>query len=160
MAFDPSFQHSSRFGGLGDRGSHTTNILKRTMIDGQVKVYEDETKKLERTEILAKEGTVNINTEYLQVGSIARIKSIDIISLENEHLGTIDVITDSQTQLHPIYRFSYGGGPIGRGTGDIAMFIAQKMLGADNLDPRYVVGASVDEEVLNTITQLLQRKTL
>lgn len=160
MSFDSKFQHSSRFGGLGDKGSHTAKILKRVMLDGQVKTYEDETKKLERTEILAKEGTIEFHTEYVQVGSIARLKSIDIISLEQEHLGTIDVITDSQTQLHPIYRFSYNGNPIGKGTGDVIMFIAQKVLGADNLDPRYVVGASVDDEVLNTIIKLLQRKTL
>jgi len=160
MAFDQKVGYSSRFGGLGDKAHGTANILKRTMLNGQMKVYEDETKKLERTEILAKEGTLNFHTEYLTVGSIARLKSIEIISLDNEPLGTVEVITDSQTQLHPIYRFSYHGGPIGRGTGDVAMFIAQKLLGDAEIDPRYTLGSSVDPEVVDIITKLLQRKTI
>lgn len=160
MSFDPNKFSSSRFGGLGDRGSHTANILKRTLMDGRVKVYEDETKKLEKTEILADKGTIAFNVEYVVVGGTPRLKSIDIFSLDNEPLGTLDVITDSQTQLHPIYRFSYGGNQLGQGTGDVASFIAQKILGADNLDPRYLTGSSVDEEVITTITKLLERKTL
>jgi hypothetical protein len=160
MSFDSTTKYSSRFGGLGDRASGHAKILKRSMLDGKIKVYEDETKKLERTEILVKEGTLNFNTEYIAVGSLARLKSIDIISLDSEPRATLDVITDSKTQLHPMYRFSYHGSPIGRGTGDVAMFIAQKLLGEENLDPRYVLGASVDPEVIEIITKLLQRKTV
>ena len=160
MSFDPKFQHSSRFGGLGDRGSHTANILKRTMLDGQMKVFEDESKMLEKTEILAKQGNVVLNTKYITVGGAGRLEDIEIYSLENELRGKIDVITDHQTQLHPIYRFSQGGAVLGQGTGDVAMFIAAKVLGEEGIDPRYLTGSSVDDEVINTITKLLQGKTL
>ena len=98
--------------------------------------------------------------DSISIGSITRLKRIEVVSLDNEPLGTVDVITDSQTQLHPIYRFSYHGNQIGNGTGDVAMFIAQKLLGDAELDPRYTLGASVDPEVITIITKLLQRKTI
>jgi hypothetical protein len=88
----------------------------------------------------------------------SRYKKIEIFSLDEESLGTLDIITDLQL-LHPTFRFYLGTSPLGRGSGDIGMFIAGKLLG-DFADPRLIAGSSVDPEVMQTIEKMIERKTL
>ncbi|GEM_PF-1887663 len=161
MAIDPNKPHFQRFGGLGDRAGISAHILKRTFFDGNVKVYEDEKGLLEKTEISSPNGRVVVNKETEQGTGVSKYKKIEIFSLDNEPLNSIDIIMENREMLNPSYRFYYGRTQIGRGKGEIAMNIAQKVLAdAGGVDPRFTAGSEVDQEVIDTIIKILKRKTI
>lgn len=137
---------------------HHTNLLDHVMVDGKIRIYTDSTKGAKREEIsLPTGGKIVLLKDFLVDPKQSKYKAIQIYSEEDELLDTISIVEESQ--IH-VFRFYYGNGPIGRGWGDIGMFIAQKMLGEGVLDPRYVAGASVDQDVIDIIQKIVQRKTI
>jgi len=150
---DKSFTSGSS---LVKTGGHTANILRQTLAGGKVKIYQDEKRAAERIEIEAPKGTVMILKDYARVASQARYKQIEVFSLTQELQGTIEIVSDMQ-YLHPTFRFFLGTSQIGRGSGDIGMYIAAKLLN-EFIDPRLIAGASVDNEVIDTIHKLLEGK--
>ena len=154
MAFD------SHLGGLGDSHSgHPAIILKHTLHDGNIKIFEDAKGIAERTEIIIPEGKVVVYKDYEVSEKLAMYKKIDIFSVEDELRGTIDIMPHDRTSPYPAYRFFYEKAEIGGGKGDIALFIGQNFLG-ENLDSRSGIGTTVDEEVISTIKRVLQTKSI
>lgn len=149
---------TSHFGTLGDRNSkHPAIILKRTMMDGSVRVYEDSTGGAERTDIIVPEGKVVVHKDYELLVTLAQFKKIVVLSKDDEVKGSIDVIARDRTSPKPVYRFFYNRSEIGGGYGDIGMFLAHKLLGGV-MDARTGVGTTVDDEVISTIKEILQSK--
>lgn len=150
----------SHFGSLGDRNSsHPAVILKRTLYEGNVKIYEDAKGIAERCEISLPEGKIVVYKDYEVSEKLAKYKRIDILSLEDNLKGTIDIIPRDRTSPRPGYRFFYERSEIGSGSGDIAIYIAQKFLG-ESLGSRSAIGTEVDEEVISTIKSVLQSKAI
>jgi hypothetical protein len=136
-------------------GDHKATILKKVLADGRIKVYRDAVDAVEKTEISLPEGKVIINKDYEKVARLSRFKKIDIYSNEDTLLESIDIETE-ESMVHS-YRFYLRSSPIGRGFGDIATCIANAFV-EGSLDPRYLQGSSVDEEVITTIKSILTGK--
>jgi len=146
------------FAGIIKDKEHPTTILKRTMADGKVMVYVDDKGGAERAEILAPQGSIVIIKDYETIPKLAKYKRIVCYSLDKDLKGTITIIQEGDEGMHPTYKFYDGNQQIGLGSGDIVASIAQKILGQDVVDPRYAVGASVDDEVIETINRMLPSK--
>lgn len=146
------------FAGVIADKEHPTTILKRTLADGKVMVYVDDKEGAERAEILAPQGTVVIIKDYETIPKLAKYKRIVCYSVDKDVKGTITIIQEGDAGMHPTYKFYDGNQQIGLGRGDIVASIAQKVLGEGVVDPRYAVGASVDDEVIETINRMLPPK--
>ncbi len=142
----------------GQHLAHPAIILKRTLYDGNVKIFEDAKGIAQRTEILVSEGKIVVYKDYEVSEKLAKYKKIDVFSIEDELRGTIDIIARDRTSPNPSYRFFYEGGEIGAGSGDLALFIAQKFLG-ENIASRSGIGTYLDEEVILTIKKIFQNKS-
>jgi hypothetical protein len=160
MAFDGSKPRSSHFGGLGDRHSdHEANILKRTLLDGQVKLFEDSTGFAERMEIFLPKGKVVIYKDFEAAEALAKYKKIVILSEDGISKGTIELIPRDRKNPNPVYRCFIDRVEIGSGYGDISFYVAHQLLGG-SIDPRSGVGTSVDPEVIATIKQIIGSRTV
>lgn len=144
--------------GAGKYGLHQVNILRHILADGKVKVFQDEKGAAERVEIETPKGMVIVYKEYRQAASLSRYTKVEVTSLDNEPVGTIDIVTDVANLLHPVSKFFIGTSMLGQGTGDVAMYVASKFISDVALDTRYIVGSSVDQEVIETIQKMLDRK--
>lgn len=143
-------------GGLQKK--HQINVLDRVMVDGQVKVYTDSTKNAKKEEILAPGGgRVIIIKDFAVDPKSASYKTIEIYSDQDELLDSITIVEEKMIKA---FRFYSGNNPIGKGYGDIGIYIAQKILGEGVLDPRYTAGSSVDADVITFIANTLRRKTV
>jgi len=138
--------------------SVTANILKETLFEGKVKVFEDSNRTVMKTEILPKEGTVVVYKKSAPPSNMWRFEKIEIFSLDKQPLGTIDIFTEKDQFLNPHCRFMYLGAPIGSGSGDVDKHIAQKLLTEESIDPRYSQGSNIDQEVIDTIFKILRGK--
>jgi hypothetical protein len=148
---------SSHFGGLGDKRSHhPAVILKRTFMDGAVKLFVDSTGGAERTEILTSEGKVVVYKDFDVSPAFSQYKKIEIRTFEDELHGSLDLINRERTSPRPVYTVYYERGEIGRASGDIAMTIAHELLGG-NIDSRGF-GSSVDGEIITIIKEVLHTK--
>lgn len=147
------------FSGIIPDKEHKPTILKRTMANGKVTVYTDEKEGAERAEILTPTGSVVIIKDYEAVPTLAKFKRIVVYGMDKDVLGTITIIQEGEPGLHPVYKFYDNNQQIGIANGDLVAIIAQKLLGADIIDPRFVTGAEIDDEVIETINRMLPRKT-
>lgn len=156
---DPSKPKSfSHFGALGDRhSSHQTIILKRSMLDGNVKIFEDSKGLAERTELTMPTGKVCVYKDYDESGVLAKYKKIDVLSNDGELMGSLSLYPRDRTIAHPVYRVFADRQEIGTAYGDIPLFLAKKLLDA-SIDPRSGVGTTVDDEVITEIKNLLTNK--
>lgn len=146
------------FGGIIADKEHPTTILKRTLADGKVMVYVDDKGGAERAEILAPQGTIVVIKDYETIPKLAKYKRIVCYSLDKDVKGTISIVQEGEIEMHPSFKFYDGNQQIGNGSGDIVASLAQKILGEDVVDPRYAIGASVDDEVIETIKRMLPSK--
>ncbi len=150
--------YTSHFGGLGDhRSSHPAIILKRTFMDGNIKVFVDSTGGAEKTEILVPEGKVVVYKDFEITPEMSRYKKIDILTIEDELHGTMDLIVRDRTNPRPVYRVFFERGELGSANGDIGMLIAHKLLGG-NIDTSAAIGSSIDDEVIDTLKRVLHSK--
>lgn len=156
-------------GGASGGGMHASkpaNIFVRSFFDGQVKIYKSEDGTAERTDVLSKSGIVRIYKEVDKEKQLVRFKRIQVLSSDEEPLGDITLLSLYEGQMvHPRYQFQFGISKLGNGQGEIDMFIAQRVLSAEQdadsgIDPRHVSGSTIDDQVIETILKLLQRKTV
>jgi len=144
------------YGGIIQSRGHSATFLKRNVLDGKIRVFEDEKGGAERAEILIPEGKVVIIKDYEEAPQFAKYQRVDCYSLRDELLGTLTIIQDNRFLKD--YRFYDGNMPLGRGNGDIVAAIAQKLLGEEVMDPRYVAGSTIDAVVVETIKHMFPRK--
>jgi hypothetical protein len=148
---------------LGDSHMrHKAIILKRSFEDGKVKLYEDARGIAERTEINVEEegkpsGKVVVYKDYDFPGGLAKYKKIDIFSVNEELLGSLNMYPRDKDNPRPVYRFFYDRAEIGSGNGDIALFVAQALVGR-NIQSRSGAGTAIDGEIVTTIKHILQTK--
>lgn len=154
MAFDSSKPNSAPF---GSTVVHKATILKKVMGNGAIKVFTDSKGASERIEIVLTEGKVVINKDYELVSSMAHFKTIELYSSEDVLKDSIDIISQD-SRIH-VFTFYFHNSPIGRGNGDIGLSIAEAFV-TGSVDPRYLAGASVDPEVIETIQNILKGKSV
>lgn len=144
--------------GLGDShlGQHA-NLIKLKLADDRVKVYEDVKKVAERTEMELDEGKVVVYKDYGFSPTLAQYKKIDVLGIDGQVRGSIDMIPNDRTTAHTGYKFIYNGSMIGTGSGDIGLFIAQAIV-SRAIQPRTGMGTGVDGEIITTITNILKMK--
>jgi hypothetical protein len=155
---------TNKFGSLGDSATKQPNILKRSLYGGYMRIYENETHDLERTDIAAKKGTVRVYRKYhmdqYSGRKVGTFTQIEILSQDNEILGTVEVRIIGENAYNPHYKFDFGTHDIGEGSGDIALFIAYNILDEGVVPAYYLTGSTADTELISTITRLLDRKTV
>ena len=150
--------HSSHFGGLGDRrSSHPTIILKRTYMDGNIKIFVDSTGGAEKTEILVPEGKVVVYKDFEITPVLSKYKKIQILTVDDELHGSMDLIARDRNSPVPVYRVFFERSELGSANGDIGMLIAHKLLGG-SMDASAGIGSSIDDEIINTIKRVLHSK--
>ena len=154
MAFDYGKPNSSRFGSLGD---HRATILKKVLSEGKIKVFRDPTDAVEKTEITLDKGKIVIHKDYEQVARLSKFKRIDIYSQDDTLLDSIDIVTE-ESIIHS-YTFYFHKSPIGRGNGNLDECIISAFA-EGSIDPRYLQGSSVDQEVITTIKKILEEKRI
>lgn len=154
MAFDPLHPNPKRFGSIGE---HKATILKKVMGGGMIKVFTDPIGAAEKIEIELTDGKVVIIKDYEVTPNRAHFKKIDLYSNEDTLLDTIDIVSED-LQIH-VFTFYFHKSPIGKGSGDIGLVIAESLIGG-SVDPRYIAAAEVDPEVINTIQTVLKGKTI
>lgn len=143
---------------IGDShmGQHAT-LLRERLEDGKVKIYQDPKAIAERVEIQVPEGLVVIYKDYGFAKTLAHYKRIDILGIDGQLRGSIDMIPQDRTVTHTAYRFFYEGSEIGKGNGDIGLFVAQKLV-SRNVAPRSGMGTGIDDEIITTIQHVLASK--
>ena len=143
---------------LGDvHAGHNATLLRQRLEEGKVKVYTDSKGVSERVEIQVPNGLVVVYKDYGFSPTLAHYKSIEILDLEKQTLGTIELDPTNRTVSHTDYRFFYEKSEIGRGNGDIGLLIAQQMVNR-TIQPRSGKGTGVDGEVITTIYSILNSK--
>jgi hypothetical protein len=146
---------------------HHPIYLRQTLMDGKILVY-DEGKAFneyerrnhgaERMEISIPEGKVCVIKDYDVDPKELRYRGIECFSTSGELLDTINIMQEPLITYTPSVKFYYGNAGLGRGSGNIGMFIAQKLFGEGIMDPRYVTGSQVSEEVITLLFRIYNRK--
>lgn len=158
MSFDPTNPnpYKPKFG--FPRPASVPNILKQQFNDGRVRVYGDVKHEAEKVEIRLDNATINIYKELSH--SIGKLicKKMEIYSMDNELRETIDIFSENIQTVHVSYRFYLRQMQIGRGSGDVDLYIAHKLLSQDI--PSIPVDATLDPEVIETIQKIIAGKTI
>jgi hypothetical protein len=143
---------------LGDSHSgHNANLLRKRLEDGKVKLYTDPKGVSERVEIQVENGLVVVYKDYGFSRTLAHYKKIEILDGDMQPRGSIDLTPTNRTVSHTDYRFFYEGSEIGKGSGDIGLLIAQKLV-SRAIQVRSGAGSGVDDEVITTIKNILNLK--
>jgi hypothetical protein len=157
---NPMYEKHVSYGGpsLGDsHQGHNATLLRQRLEDGKVKVFTDPKGVSERTEIQMPNGLVVVYKDYSFSRTLAHYKSIEILDMEKQPLGTIELEPANRLVTHTDYRFFYEKSEIGRGNGDVGLFLAQKLV-SKSIQPRSGKGTGVDDEVVTTILSILNSK--
>lgn len=157
---NPMYNQKMSYGGpsLGDtHAGHNANLLRQRLEDGKVKVYTDPKGVSERVEIQVPNGLVVVFKDYGFSRTLAHYKTIEVLDMEMQPLGTIELQPTNRLITHTDYRFFYEGSEIGKGNGDIGLFIAQALV-SNTIQPRSGKGTGVDGEVITTINNILNQK--
>ena len=133
---------------------HPFIILKRSLENGALKVFQDHTGHAERTEINLPDGKVVVIKDYEQVPVLAHYKRIVVESTEGTPLGTLEVFPQDKSMMTRAVRIFQGTYQIGVGTGNIGMAIARQLMILSE-DPRLGSDSSIDAEVIRVIKELL-----
>jgi hypothetical protein len=143
---------------LGDsHPGHNATLLRKRLEDGKVKVYTDPKGVAERVEIQVPNGLVVVFKDYGFSRALAHYKMIEILDGDMQPLGKIELEPTNRTVSHTDYRFFYEQSEIGRGSGDIGLFIAQKLV-SRAIQPRSGGSTGVDDEIITTINSVLNSK--
>src|SRR5579862_6294267 len=78
---------------------HPFIILKRSLENGAVKVFQDHTGHAEKSEITLPKGKVIVIKDYEQVPALAHYKRIVVLSSEDFPLGTLEVFPQDKTMM-------------------------------------------------------------
>lgn len=148
----------------GNLHAKDINVLKQSLEEGNIKIYQDDTRTQERIDIiLDNQGVVKIYKEYHKdfATSIMKgvCKSIEVYSRENELVGSFTLTPESQYVLNPVYRVQYGTTHIGTASGDVPMSLGKLLLYPDS-DVPLMGGSKISREVVDTIRKLLEGKTV
>jgi hypothetical protein len=153
------------FGSIGIR--HNPSYLRRTIMNGLIKIYDEgkaynEYEKrnhgAERMEIIIPEGKICILKDYQRDPKELRYKGIECYNNAGDLLDSISIIQEPMITYTPNVRFYYGRATLGRGSGDIGIYIAAKMLGDQAFDPRYSAGSHCDEDLITQLMRIYHRK--
>jgi hypothetical protein len=157
---NPMYGQRVSYGGpsMGDsHQGHNATLLRHRLEDGKVKVYTDSKGVSERTEIQMPNGLVIVYKDYGFSRMLAHYKTIEILDMEKQPLGTIELQPTNRLIAHTDYRFFYERSEIGRGSGDIGLLLAQELV-SHTIQPRSGKGTGVDGEIVTTIKNILNSK--
>lgn len=158
---NPMYGQKVSYGGkpsLGDvHTGHSANLLRMRLEDGKVKVYTDSKGVAERDEIQVPEGLVVVYKDFGFSRSLAHYKKIEILDMDMQLRGTIELTPTNRLVAHTDYSFFYEHSMIGKGKGDIGLLIAQKLV-SHAIQPRSGQGSGVDDEIITTIKSILSSK--
>lgn len=147
--------YSSR-SGMGHRDA---SILKQVMADGAYKVFQDTAGEYQKIEILLKNGkSIVLEKEISKATMRERYKTLQILSADNAELASMELIALDHITSNPGYQFFYSHTVLGKGKGDIGLYLAHEFLEELSMDERFLAGSSVDPEVVKTIREVVERK--
>lgn len=133
---------------------HDANQLQESLENGKVNIYTDGKHAAERVEIQVPDGLIAIYKDYDLSPDISHYKSIEMLDKNMEVIGKIDLDPTDKHVADTGYRCFFEGTEIGKGNGDIALLVAQKIIG-ETIQIRSGPGSAIDDEIIKTVKKVL-----